>query len=264
MMAVNGGRLRVAYVGYPDDQEEWPIAADAPQRRKAARPRLQQPSYCFRRLRAQPFWKPTEAGSEIAALCASLEGAFDAIVREVLPLLAPLLDDDASGSDDGDHDATASGSRWTPQGENLHEGVWLRAEIWSRGVRDAKLCEQLPSLARILDSSAALMKDPPGRTYLSLMMGGTEVAAHCGPTNHRLRVHLPLLLPPPPRAGDRLLGICVGGERRAWQLGNCLVLDDSFEHSLSLPSELSSPRVLLVADCWHPDAGWLVPREERK
>ena len=108
------------------------------------------------------------------------------------------------------------------------------------------------------------MRDPPGRTYLSLMTAGTEVRAHCGPTNHRLRVHLPLVLPELPQARCQPLGIVVGGKRRAWQLGRCLVLDDSFEHSLSLPSELTAPRVVLVADCWHPDAAWLVPREARK
>ena len=154
----------------------------------------------------------------------------------------------------------------------VHRGVWLRAECWARGARDAELLSRLPTLARILERSQALMRDAPGRTYLSLMTQGTNVKPHCGPTNHRLRVHLPLLLP-----ARSEWGIVVGGERRTWELGRCLVLDDSFEHSVDLSNgppaggasaqvaeEQHLSRVVLVADCWHPDAEWLVPLAERR
>lgn len=218
---VESKRLRVAYIGYPDDKEEWPIDADAPQRRRVARPQDQQPSYCFQRLRARPFWEPMEAGIAIAALCGSLEARYEEILNELRPLLAPLLDED----DDGDEDA---GTRWTPQGESLHRGVWLRAELWARGVRDDALCQRLSTLSRILGESDAVMRDPPGRVYLSLMTAGTTVKPHCGPTNHRLRVHLPLLLPQ-----GLPLGIDVGTERRLWQLGRCLLLDDVSAQTLT-------------------------------
>jgi aspartyl/asparaginyl beta-hydroxylase (cupin superfamily) len=48
---------------------------------------------------------------------------------------------------------------------------------------------------------------------------------HCGPTNHRLRLHLPLLVPP----GAALR---VGDETRPWVEGKVLMLDDSFTHEV--------------------------------
>ena len=74
------------------------------------------------------------------------------------------------------------------------------------------------------------------------------------------------------------LGIVVGGEWRAWEAGRCLLMDDSFEHSVDLrcthhsaggagPARTADgaadgtartrpqQRVLLVCDVWHPDAG---------
>ena len=54
-------------------------------------------------------------------------------------------------------------------------------------------------------------------------------------------------------------GITVGGQWRAWSVGECLLLDDSFEHSVDLrtggqPFAEGSRRLLLVVDVWHPDA----------
>jgi aspartyl/asparaginyl beta-hydroxylase (cupin superfamily) len=135
------------------------------------------------------------------------------------------------------------------------------------------------------------MRDPPGRCYISLMFAGdassgaTSVAPHAGPTNHRLRVHLPLILPPSAATPTSTCGIRVGGVTRNWELGRCLILDDSFEHAVDLraptgaagtaaapPSEdpgappcrrQPEARVLVVADVWHPDAEQLCPSAKR-
>jgi aspartyl/asparaginyl beta-hydroxylase (cupin superfamily) len=109
------------------------------------------------------------------------------------------------------------------------------------------------------------MRDPPGRCYLSLLTLGTSVHPHAGPTNHRLRLHLPIVLP----QTELPLGIVVGGERRSWKEGKCLLFDDSFVHSVDLPLPPPSDgapdaiRVVFVADLWHPDAEWLVPECDR-
>ena len=91
-------------------------------------------------------------------------------------------------------------------------------------------------------------------------------------SNHRLRVHLPLLLPRIAGHNTKRLGITVGGAWREWEEGRCLVLDDSFMHSVDLRSSSSSTstssdrtsssatRLLLVCDVRHPDAGFLYER----
>ena len=269
------------------------------QHRKAARPTGQNSRYCFRFLRAMPFWPRSTPGSEaIGVLCSRLERHFDAIRRETAVILKPVLAADGTDSEDVDGEssgdasgsadsATESAGRWQAHGEGLHSGVWLRCELWAHGKRQDRNCAALPTLGAILDSSVAIMRDPPGRVYLSLMLtggDGTAVKPHSGPTNHRLRIHLPILLP---QNGPQL-SITVGGCRRPWVTGQCLVLDDSFEHSVDLrvaahmsdTSATSSStttdgaatgehalgcraRVLLVCDVWHPDAEWLVPCERR-
>ena len=40
-------------------------------------------------------------------------------------------------------------------------------------------------------------------------------------------------------------------EWRTWREGRCLVFDDSFEHEVVHPG--SAPRVVLIADLWHPE-----------
>ena len=254
-------RIVVTYSG-SGETESWPIQHDELQSRSSTRPPLQRSQFCFRHLRAQPFWDPEAAGNDIAALASELEGEFDAICREVRALLAPLNDEEDEEVEDG-----KGGGQWAPQGEGLHRGIWLRCELWARGKRHDLNLAKLPVLAAILDGSSALMRDPPGRCYMSLMTLGTVVAPHSGPTNHRLRLHLPLTLPTSPTAP---LCIKVGNVSRAWERGKVLLFDDSFEHSVELPSAGSmlqgavpEPRVLLVADVWHPDAERLVPRDHR-
>jgi len=51
----------------------------------------------------------------------------------------------------------------------------------------------------------------------------------------------------------------VGGEKRAWQAGKCLLFDDSFVHESKNPSR--ELRVVLIVDTWHPE---LSQRERAK
>ena len=73
------------------------------------------------------------------------------------------------------------------------------------------------------------------------------IAPHAGPTNARLRVHLPLVLPP----SGGSCGIRVGGVDRIYEEGKCVVFDDSYLHETWNDGE--GERVLLLFDVWHPD-----------
>lgn len=77
----------------------------------------------------------------------------------------------------------------------------------------------------------------------SRLTPGTHLRAHCGPTNTHLTCHLALRAP----HGCRLR---VGGESRCWELGRCLVFDDSFEHEVW--HDGSDVRVVLLVRFWHP------------
>ena len=115
---------------------------------------------------------------------------------------------------------------------------------------------------------------PRGAFELSLLAPGTHIAPHCGPTNHRLRLHLALSVPSMPSAprdtsagegndaGDTArgaIGIRVGNETRSWRTGSVLLFDDSFEHEVW--NRAGAPRLVLIVDVWHPDLS-LTQRDE--
>jgi hypothetical protein len=71
---------------------------------------------------------------------------------------------------------------------------------------------------------------PKGSVEFSLLSGGTHIRPHCGPSNHRWRMHLGLVIPQEERASIRVGGLGGGGGggggggdggggggRRAWQ-----------------------------------------------
>ena len=291
---------RLLCVTYADGEtEEWPIgaetAAGALRRRCAHADGRQRPSFAFRGLRARPYWDADVRPPSIAAVCDALEASFDAIEREVRMLCRRLLrtggdgdsdsdgdgdsdgDSDGAGGGDGDGDSAASSERcrsgepsWAGHAEGLHSGVWQKLDLWSGGHKCTSNCERLPRTSALIEQlsarhDGAVMLEPPGRCYVSLMLPGTRVAPHCGPTNHRLRLHLPIFLPEV--AGAQRLGIVVAGTTREWERGRCLVFDDSFEHEVQLPpvapGTVPTPRVLLVVDLWHPQAGPLFDRGAR-
>lgn len=262
----------VLVVRYADgDAEHWQIdSASAGEAKKAANSRrtatdagklddcraLQRPDFLFAGLRAAPCWQ-REAFPKTVAI---LEGASVAARNEVLDLLESL---DEGSTHEGNFASTPPA--WQPQREGLHDGMWQKLELWSHGRCHEELRAFTPRLLAAAAACPELMREAPGRVALSLMLPGTSVRPHCGPTNHRLRLHLPLLLPGGATSSN---GLCVAGQHLVWQLGRCLVFDDSFEHSVDLPeSDLSAPlielvRVVLIVDLWHPDAERLGLRQQ--
>lgn len=101
----------------------------------------------------------------------------------------------------------------------------------------------------------------------SALAPDTHVSAHYGPTNKKLRCHLPLVVPTRPPAHTEtqeeeppLCSLTVANEERGLEAGKCVIFDDSFLHeavnragefNTSDPS--SGPRVVLIIDVWHPD-----------
>eukprot|EP00933_Yihiella_yeosuensis_P079399 TRINITY_DN9197_c0_g1_i1.p1 TRINITY_DN9197_c0_g1~~TRINITY_DN9197_c0_g1_i1.p1 ORF type:complete len:373 (+),score=89.83 TRINITY_DN9197_c0_g1_i1:210-1328(+) len=254
--------------------------------------RLQKPSYLFSGLRAMPFW-PREEFAELVEVLESRAARMSAEVLELLRRAEAV--DDSSDDDDGDEDDAVreeikpselkrprrevqteespkssmneTATSWEAQGEGLHGGIWLKLELWARGGPIEKNMLAAPEAADAIAAASktgVVMKEAPGRAALSMVMCGVHVKPHCGPTNHRLRLHLPLLLP---GGAKSFTGLSVAGESRTWELHKCLIFDDSFEHEVTLdtagtvtePDAADLPfsgqaRVVLLLDLWHPDA----------
>jgi aspartate beta-hydroxylase len=80
--------------------------------------------------------------------------------------------------------------------------------------------------------------------FFSALSPGTHIIKHNGPTNKKLRIHLPL-------AGVRGSRLRVGGDVHEAVRGRALVFDDSFEHEAW--HDGPETRLVLVFDIWHPD-----------
>jgi aspartate beta-hydroxylase len=104
-------------------------------------------------------------------------------------------------------------------------------------------CAALPATAAALRAAPR----PYGHALLSAMAPATHIAAHTGPTNRKLRVHLPLLVPPGGacrlRVGPSLLTLAEGAP---------FVFDDSLQHEAANGDGHGS-RITLIVDVWHPD-----------
>ena len=90
------------------------------------------------------------------------------------------------------------------------------------------------------------IKGQYSHAMFSSLAPGTHVNKHNGPTNKKLRCHLPLVVP-----SDKCR-LRVGDETRILEEGKCIVFDDSFEHE-AWNDDANASRIVLICDVWHPD-----------
>ena len=128
-----------------------------------------------------------------------------------------------------------------------HSRDWTAIHLINRG-------EVVEANARHCPRTMALLAKFPqpqisgcgANAMFSLLAPGTRIPPHGGVANFRLVAHLPLIVP----------GGCwfrVGGETREWRRGEAFVFDDCIEHEAA--NESDALRVVMIADCWHPDLG---------
>ncbi len=126
-----------------------------------------------------------------------------------------------------------------------HSKSWSSYHLYRNGDLITANCEQCPHTYAIAE--ALPMPRLPGQSpevFFSLLRPGTHIPPHCGLANYKLTVHLPLILPPG-------CAIRVGDQTEAWQPGECLIFDDSFEHEAWNKGD--SLRAVLILEAWHPD-----------
>ena len=191
-----------------------------------------------------PDWKQFDS---IAAAVAELEGAADTIREEFLGVVGGL-------------EGLAAGNGFGLDVENLtNSGSWYQrtyikdgAKIASASGQGAPFAETFPATTAIVDRvlggvGGAGHALPESSVELSMMSPGTHVRRHCGPVNHKWRLHLALVVPEP-EGSARLR---VGSETLLWQEGKILLFDDSYEHEVWNDGE--TPRAVLIIDLWHPE-----------
>lgn len=82
----------------------------------------------------------------------------------------------------------------------------------------------------------------------------THITKHHGPTNKKLRCHLPLVVPSPVSPGGQPCRLRVGDNVQVVKEGECFIFDDSLEHEAWNDAEgENGTRIVLIIDLWHPD-----------
>ena len=166
-------------------------------------------------------WLPADRFS----ITYALEASFDSILEEIGAV------DSLSFHEESERSISRSGS-------------WDVFMLYERGRKQPDNCALVPHTMRIIDSFRTV-KTHAGLAYFSKMQPNTHIGPHRGPTNMRVRCHLPLIVP----EGD--CGIRVGTEMQRWQPGRCLVFDDSLVHEAW--NHTDGTRLVLIVDLWHPD-----------
>ncbi|XP_036773619.2 aspartate beta-hydroxylase domain-containing protein 1 isoform X1 [Manis pentadactyla] len=147
-----------------------------------------------------------------------LESSFPAILRDF-----GAVSWDFSGT-------TSLPPGWSPP---LAPGCY-QLLLYQAGQRQPSNCRRCPGTYRALRALRSFMSaNTFGNAGFSVLLPGAQLEGCCGPTNARVRCHLGLKIPP----GCELV---VGGEPQCWAEGHCLLMDDSFLHTVT--HNATSPR----------------------
>jgi hypothetical protein len=148
-------------------------------------------------LTAQPFWDPSRfKWSRALADCTpAILAEYDALISSRSPSDYDIAD--------GEH--------------TLHNGDWAWHSLVTKGVVQSRLATACPNTYEALLGTVGrdLLTGgvPFAYSFFSTLRAGASIAPHFGPSNTRLRVHLPLRVP----SSDPLrCGIAVGGKVAAW------------------------------------------------
>lgn len=158
--------------------------------------------------------------------------------------------------------AVAAGARLDPYVEaDVRNPLWaaLRGRHHWSALHLFKSAEEQP-VARLFPRTLAAIAraemfrvghDSPMEVFFSRLAPGTHIPPHHGVANHRITVHLPLIVP-------EGCAIRVGTHTHAWEEGRLFAFDDSFEHEAW--NRGARERVVLIFESFHPD---LTPLERR-
>ncbi len=144
---------------------------------------------------------------------------------------------DIGGGPSGGHTEAHAGGAWSVCYLDLHGAV-----------------DTSGAAARCPVTAGLLARVPRayGHAMFSALAPGTDVTPHTGPTSKKLRLHLPLSVPPPGPDGEPSCCLRVADRVVPQEEGRALLFDDSFEHE-AWNRHPTRPRLVLIVDVWHPD-----------
>ncbi|XP_063077372.1 aspartate beta-hydroxylase domain-containing protein 1 [Engraulis encrasicolus] len=129
----------------------------------------------------------------------------------------------------------------------MHQGPKVQTvfPLYNAGVCNYGNCGVCPGSYRTLTQLRTFINSNAlGSASFWILPPGTHLAGTYGPTNTRLRCHLGLLTPPQ-------CELVVGAEPQVWSEGHCLLLDDSFLHTISHNGSMMC--AIFSVDLWHPN-----------
>ncbi len=126
----------------------------------------------------------------------------------------------------------------------LSRGDWHTFALVRAARRIQENIDLCPTTWAVVDACPRPPEGVRGGVYFSILDPDTHITPHCGPSNLKHRYHLTI-------AGAEGARIRSGATWRTWARGECLILDDSFEHEVVHEGE--TRRVVLIVDCWHSD-----------
>lgn len=130
-----------------------------------------------------------------------------------------------------------------------NEGArWTEMLFFEKGLWDPRTCGLMPTVCKkfknLLEIEGIVHGRRSGQVSLLKLQPGTTLVPHFGTANWRYTSHLGLLVP-------KGVTIYAGGEQREFMLGEVVLLDDSFLHSVVHNG--TGPRVTLFANFLHPN-----------
>lgn len=117
----------------------------------------------------------------------------------------------------------------------LYQDGWTTFGLYGFGIKIEKNCQLCPETTKLLEQIPNLVT-----AGFSSLRSGTSIAPHTGYPDGVLRCHLGLIVP------SNECGIRVGTETRHWEVGKCLVFDDTLEHEAWNKSDRT--RIVLLLD----------------
>ena len=121
---------------------------------------------------------------------------------------------------------------------------WSSYFLFERARRNDANCARCPAtLAALAAVPLACVDGVPTEAFFSVLAPRGHIPPHCGLSNAKVVVHLPLIVP---EGG----AMTVAGEGRPWREGQVMAFDVSFLHEARNPAD--RPRVVFIFEVWNP------------